>query len=297
MASQGYYDWLKAGKPYALIRPARAVQTTLRAYGLTVYDYPNDEHLRADTPQDHTPFSATGWPGANKRWNARALDVMPRSDSAAHRKENADIARQLIRDRNAGVPGVMWIKYINWTDEKGVCLQERWTPEHTTRSSGDKGHIHISGRSDCDDDTRADTYDPIHRMSGDDDMTPDQAAALARIDGRVTTLLYNPKINAWNIQGEKNQLREQLDRIEATAAADETRDKALQASIDAMAAALVAGGGNLDTAALFRKIDEATAATNAYVLALQADLDAAQAENYRLREKLAEAFEPPTPQP
>lgn len=173
MASQGYKDWLKAGKPYTLIRPAKSTQATLRAYGLTVYDYPNDAHLQANTPEDHTPFSVTGWPGQNARWKARALDVMPRSDSAAHRRENADIARQLIRDRDAGHPGAMWIKYLNWTDEGGKCHQERWTDSanpnrRTTRDSSDKGHIHISGRSDADTDTRADAYDPIRRMAGID---------------------------------------------------------------------------------------------------------------------------------
>lgn len=306
MASQGYRDWLKAGKPYHLIRPADDLVNTLRRYGLTVYHYPNDAHLQANTPEDHTPFSVTGWPSSNARWNARGVDVMPRGDTAAARKENADIARQLIRDRDAGLPGVAWVKYINWTDERDVCLQERWTDpaapnRRTTRSSSDKGHIHISGRSDVDDDDRAEDYDPIARMrggalAGDDDMTPDQAATLARIDGRVTTLLYNPLTNAWNMKGEPNKLREQLDRLERSAAADETRDKALQASIDAMAAALTAGGGDFDTAALFRKIDEATATTNTYVLALQADLDASQAENARLRESLAEALtEAPQP--
>lgn len=171
MTSDGYKDWLAAGRPYTLIRPAKAVQATLRRHGLTVYDYPDTGHLTATVPQDHTPFSATGWPGANRRWNARGLDIMPRSDSAAGRKENADIARQFIRDRDAGVPGVMWIKYLNWTDEKGACRQERWTDKanpnrRTTISSNDKGHIHISGRSDADSDTRADTYDPIARMNG-----------------------------------------------------------------------------------------------------------------------------------
>lgn len=179
MASQGYRDWLKAGRPYALIRPAKSTQATIKKYGITVYDYPNDAHLQANVPEDHTPFSVTGWPvpkgetaaTANQRWKARALDIMPRSDSATHRKENADIARQFIRDRDAGYPGVAWIKYLNWTDEDGVCKQERWTDasqpnRRTTRSSSDKGHIHISGRSDVDTDTRADDYDPIRRMLG-----------------------------------------------------------------------------------------------------------------------------------
>jgi hypothetical protein len=173
MASQGYRDWLKAGKPYTLIRPANAIVVVVRGYGITVYHYPNDAHLQANTPEDHTPFSVTGWPGANRRWNARGVDIMPRSDSFAHRKENADIARQLIKDRDAGVPGVMWIKYINWTDEWGNCNQVRWTDaanplKHTTRASSDRGHIHISGRSDIDNDDRANGYDPIARMKGQD---------------------------------------------------------------------------------------------------------------------------------
>lgn len=173
MASQGYRDWLAAGKPYRLVRPARALVTNVGRYGITVYHYPDDSHLQATVPEDHTPYSATGWPGANARWNARGVDIMPRGSSAAAKRENADIARQLIRDRDAGHPGVAWIKYINWTDEVGVCRQERWTPARTTRASSDRGHVHVSGRSDIDADARADDYDPIARMRGTAPLTGD----------------------------------------------------------------------------------------------------------------------------
>lgn len=175
MASQGYRDWIAAGRPYALIRPARALQATLIGHGLTVWDFPDENHQKADKPEDHTPYSVTGWPGVNARWKARGLDIMPRTDTAAGRAENAAIARQLIRDRDAGVPGVMWIKYLNWTDERGVCRQERWMSSanplaRETRSSSDNGHIHVSGRSDADNDARADGYDPIARMTGGADV-------------------------------------------------------------------------------------------------------------------------------
>lgn len=163
--SPTYYVWIGSGKPYVLMRPAKVLQAALRGHGLTVYDYPNDAHLRANTPEDHTPFSATGWPGKSAYGVGHALDVMPRADTAAARAENAAIARQLIRDRNAAVAGTLWIKYINWTDEQGACHQERWMPSHETRSSTDKGHIHISGRSDADNDARAEGYDPIARMT------------------------------------------------------------------------------------------------------------------------------------
>lgn len=201
MASQGYRDWLKVGRPYTLIRPARAVQTVIRRYGITVYDYPNDAHLTATVPEDHTPFSVTSWPLTNGRWRGHALDVMPRSGSAEHRAENADIARQLIADRDAGVPGVMWIKYLNWTDEAGRCEQVRWTDaanplRHTVKPSTDRGHIHISGRSDCATDERADGYDPIARMrgsaplAGDDDMSyNDRAKADAAFNNDATAPL------------------------------------------------------------------------------------------------------------
>lgn len=226
VASQGFYDWINAGKPYTLIRPAVAIVAILRGHGLTVYHYPNDAHLKADVPEDHTPFSVTGWPvppgataaTANKRWKARGVDVMPRSGSAAHIKENADIARQLIKDRNAGHPGVMWIKYLNWTDEGGVCRQERWTPDHVTRSSGDRDHIHISGRSDADDDTRADTYDPIARMNGADDMDSNQAQQLTNLHEWVLNFLQGKVTGTWPHSGAGGALpkmvpNEKLDRI------------------------------------------------------------------------------------
>jgi hypothetical protein len=167
MASAAFYVWADDGRPYRLCRPAAKLQAHLRAHGLTVYDYPNKAHLEASTPEDHTPFSATGWPRISAYGVGHAVDIMSRDDSAAALKENADIARQLIADRNAGVPAVMWIKYLNWTDEHGVCRQERWMPNHETRTSTDVGHVHVSGRSDCDDDTRADNYDPL---KGSNDM-------------------------------------------------------------------------------------------------------------------------------
>lgn len=291
MASQGYTEWVKAGRPYTLIVPARLLQDVLQGHGLTVYDYPDDSHLRAATPEDHTPFSVTGWPGPNARWRARALDIMPRSDSEKHRKENADIARQLIRDRNAGVSGVMWIKYLNWTDEEGITRQERWTPNHTTRSSGDDGHVHVSGRSDVDTDTRARGYDPISRMSGlapggGDDMGTTWTEPLTQgVEGyagqqRDTALAF-----AWKAANESNA---GVQKLLAAAAADETRDAAMLAAIKA----LTTGEGTPDTAPIIAAIHDVARQTNAYVLQLQSDLAAARADAAAQRERLATAFGP-----
>ncbi|MET7417438.1 hypothetical protein [Dactylosporangium sp. NPDC005555] len=296
MASQGYRDWLAAGQPYTLIRPAKAVQRTLRGYGLTVYDYPNEEHQKANTPEDHTPYSVTGWPGTNKRWRARALDVMPRSGSATHRKENADIARQLIKDRDAGHPGAMWIKYINWTDEKGNCNQERWTDaasplRRTTRSSSDDGHIHISGRSDADDDDRADEYDPIGRLQGRDYSVAD-SQLIANAERGITALVAGTDVIQFDFpwsdqagQGFPNPLRQmavKLDALIAAAAADETRDVAAVAAINSLIASIQTGGASISAEPIIAAIEAVRAQTHAEVVKLQEELAAARAENANL---------------
>lgn len=282
MASQGYKDWLAAGRPYTLIRPARALQATLRGYGLTVYDYPNADHLQANTPQDHTPFSVTGWPGTNKRWNARALDVMPRDDSAAARAENAAIARQLIRDRNAGVPGAMWIKYLNWTDEQGICRQERWTPGHTTVSSTDKSHVHISGRSDADTDDDANGYDPIARMrglaSGGDDMS------LSEPVGWGKQFLPNPEgadAGPWlggTLGNQLQHIRETtfssyiLDRLNTA------RITALTGVIEQLGDVITAGKGSVPVAEILAGVDKRLAELAEKLAAEQRDAVADLAE-------------------
>lgn len=302
MASQGYRDWLGAGKPYALIRPAAAVQATLSGYGLTVYDYPNDAHLQANTPEDHTPFSVTGWPGTNKRWHARALDVMPRADvpAAQARKENADIARQLIRDRSAGYAGAAWIKYVNWTDENGYCEQVRWTDagqpnRAVTRGSSDKGHIHISGRSDSDNDDRADRYDPIARMRGlteEDDMQLSEkspwSTQFTAEDGVPGPWLGGTVGNQLQyVREDTHFTRALIERLLGAAAADEVRDTAMTAAITGLVEAFRAANGSpitdVSVERIIGAVRDATSETHGYITQLQA-------EGADLRARLAAAL-------
>ena len=306
MASQGYRDWVTARRPYTLIRPAAAVQATLRGHGLTVYDYPNEAHLQAGTPEDHTPFSVTGWPGPNRRWKARGLDVMPRAGvpAAAARAENAAIARQLIRDRDAGHPGAMWIKYLNWTDETGVCRQERWMDNgapllRRTRSSSDKGHIHISGRSDVDDDDRADGYDPIARMNGGgDDVNLNDKITIPlyeALDGvglpetetrTVGELLAGAYRRSYVAMHLADQIR---DEARAAAVADTQRDQAALAAINWLVAAVRAGGGDLNEAALIAEVRAVGDQAHADMLLLQQLLAAERSRTQQLAAALAAA--------
>lgn len=271
MASQAYRDWLNAGKPYALIDPAEALRAAIAGHGITVWHYPNLSHLTAEPPEDHTPFSATGWPGSNARWKARGLDIMPREDARgnvtpAARKENADIARQLIRDRDAGHPGVMWIKFLNWTDEKGTCRQERWMDlqrplARTTRSSSDAGHIHVSGRSDADTDKRAAGYDPVARMNGEVDMDMTTPVGWTQ---QYTSEGYDPDA-PWlgGTFGQQLQhMREATFWTKKLALRTAGRMEAMTALLQQV---IQTGGGNVDVAALMAHVDaklEALAADN-----------------------------------
>lgn len=147
MASQSYFAWLQAGRPYALCRPGAELRNVFTAAGFTVYHYPDEAHLTADPPQDHTPFSATGWPVPSARGIGHAIDIMPMPGLMPL----PDLARRLIADRDAGVPGTWAFKYINWTDEWGDCRHVAWQPDKTVTTSIDRGHIHLSLRSDADD--------------------------------------------------------------------------------------------------------------------------------------------------
>src|SRR5262245_52994514 len=138
MASAAYDAWVRAGRPFTLATPVAQMQRTIQGYGYVVYAYPDESHQKASTPEDHTPYSATGWPVPSPRWYGMAIDIMPKKDGMAGLTK---LARQIISDKNAGVPGTEWIKYMNWTDEGGRIWHTSWQPNYVNRSSSDAGHI------------------------------------------------------------------------------------------------------------------------------------------------------------
>jgi hypothetical protein len=81
-----------------------------------------------------------------------------------------------------------------------------------------------------------------------------------------------------------------VDKLVVAAAADETRDAAAIAAIQALTDLVKAGGGNVDTAAVLTAIRSAAADAAATAQRLQADLDAAAQREADLRAKLAEAL-------
>ncbi len=158
MTVTDYQQWRADGSPW---RPAAFIRTfaaTMRGHGYTVGTIGAiSTHLDIPYPQDHAPYSHTPWPGSQPYPLVLACDVM--DDGPV---DLPTLGEQLVADKNAGVPGTQWIKYLNWTDKHGVCWDESWKPGPRRSPSGDRGHIHISGRTDYVDQETA--YDPIARI-------------------------------------------------------------------------------------------------------------------------------------
>jgi hypothetical protein len=177
MSSQAYKDWVKDGQPWKFARPIKAVGELLRAHGYTVYYQGNVAHLTHEPPEDHTPFSATGWPGKSPYPYCMAMDIMPPAAGQKSRLTGqplpslAVLAAQLRTDKIKGEVAAEFVKYLNWepSGPGGPCYHESWMPTYARRTSSDRGHIHVSARSDVANSVKSDGYDLVARVMGDTD--------------------------------------------------------------------------------------------------------------------------------
>ena len=144
MASQDYYDWVNSGRHWSDAKPIADLQESLQALGYTVYTIGNQDHLTKATPEDHTPFSHTGWPNSAPKGIVTALDIMPKNGMA----DLTRLARTLIAAKERGDSHAACFKYMNWTNELGKVEHTSWEPNEKTTSSSDSGHIHLSIRTD-----------------------------------------------------------------------------------------------------------------------------------------------------
>jgi hypothetical protein len=158
-----FASWVSAGRPWHVAQPIADLAAILRQHGYSVGVIGNEAHLRHNPPEDHTPYSRTGWPGSAEYPYVYALDIMP-PKAGSGLPSLSDLGAQIIADRNAGVDGIGWLKYINWTDRLGNCKHVKWTPNVSSSPSSDVGHIHLSARSDAT--HTASSYDPVARVRG-----------------------------------------------------------------------------------------------------------------------------------
>ena len=158
-----YNQWVRDGKPFLMCQPGLDLRATLGRHGYTgpATGYPDEAHLQAAVPEDHTPFSRTPWPGDQPYPYCLAIDIMPNLGV-----DTVELAQRLVADKMAGHPGTTPIKYINWTDADGNCWHDEWQPTHERWASTDVGHDHISFRTDFVVSDAMATYDPLEeRMS------------------------------------------------------------------------------------------------------------------------------------
>jgi hypothetical protein len=169
MAVPNLQQWRAAGSPWS---PATCIDDfarTLRRRGYTVFVIGNEEHLTAQPPEDHCPFSATPWPGPQPYPRVLACDVMPGGPVDWQR-----LGERIVADKQANRRGTEWIKYINYTDLNGDVWHASWEPNFAREPSTDTGHIHLSARTDFVNSRTA--YDPVAAvlnltpMSEEDDM-------------------------------------------------------------------------------------------------------------------------------
>lgn len=159
-ASNAYYEWINAGRPWNPARPIAELTQTLRNRGYTVYILGDDSHATSVPPEDHMPYSATGWPVASPRWYIHACDIMPPA-AGSGLPDLGRLAQQLVADKDAGA--APWIKYLNVSLPGQPCQHISWQPGKAVTGSNDAGHIHLSIRSDCTQ-TSIGGYDPVARI-------------------------------------------------------------------------------------------------------------------------------------
>lgn len=138
MTSPQHQRWINAGSHWRAAQPIaeyqRALEQTFHPDPITIGTIGDTSHLDAEPPEDHTPYSETGWPVPTPYGVVTAIDYNgPGWESWA---------RFLIAERSAGRHP--WIKYINFQGK-----HYRWEPDlEVTPSSDWTGHVHVSIRSD-----------------------------------------------------------------------------------------------------------------------------------------------------
>jgi hypothetical protein len=275
--------WISRGSPFTLARPLARLRDRLRAAGYTVYDIGNEQHLDHQPPEDHTPYSETGWPGTSPYGVGTAIDVMP-PPAGRGLPSLQTLGRRLFDDRQAGRAG--FIKYLNWGPvSDGAAVQDRWMPGYIRRASSDTGHIHLSCRTDWVTSTAADSYNPLEVDDMGNTWTEPLTQGSAGYAGqqRDTALAF-----AWQAANNANA---GVTKLLAAAEADAVRDAAMMAAITGLATA-----GGVEAAPIVAAVeavrDEARVKFAELLTALAAEetrAARAEAEVEELRAKLHEA--------
>lgn len=143
MAVAAYYAWDRLGRPLDPAVPIRQFVERMKAgfpRAAHLFSWHADEaHYQAEPPQDHTPFSATGWPEVSPFWWVFATDIMHRPDLGV---DCNVLFPYWLGEAKAG--RMPWLKYMIW-QAKRYDVRNAWRP---VTSSGHFTHVHHSDRTD-----------------------------------------------------------------------------------------------------------------------------------------------------
>lgn len=170
MATQVYTNWVKAGRPFKLATPVAQYRTAFLAAGWPVGSIGtlgDEAHLQAATPEDHTPFSVTGWPQANPYPYVHAIDV---SHDVSRETILDSLVARWVSDARAG--RTPWVKYIIYKG-RSWSVRSNWEQRP---ADNHYDHAHVSMRTDY---TMASigAWNPLS-TGGQDDMLKDEVIPL-----------------------------------------------------------------------------------------------------------------------
>lgn len=161
MAAAMLRVWESQGRPWRLCTPLLDMVGRLKvAYPRLVYGTLGDDaHLNAVPPEDHTPFSATGYPKTSPYPVVHALDVMHHPESGV---DAGKLFAYWLGEAKAG--RMPWLKYLIW---QATIYDVRfgWRPQP---SGGHFDHVHLSSRTDAES-THLGDWSPIPPLPEEDD--------------------------------------------------------------------------------------------------------------------------------
>jgi hypothetical protein len=159
-------EWRADGSPVTAARPLADIGARLTRHGYRVRFLGGARDLTADRPGDHVPWGAGGWPGPHRYPYVMAMDVGPPAPGSGLPSLQA-LGRQFRADKLARHPAMAWLSYLIWEPERdggGPCWTEAWMPRYDRRPGGDRGHLHLSCRTDHTSAAVAAGYDPVLRL-------------------------------------------------------------------------------------------------------------------------------------
>lgn len=201
MATQAWRLWVNAGRPFRLAMPIIGLRAIALRHNIAVLGtIGNDEHLEAEYPEDHTPYSYSAWPVPLPGYVVTAIDL----------DNTTGLATRLLTDAKTG--RAPWVKYLNFSGHN-YSIQNQWNPVDNPDQ-----HLHVSVRSDYIDYSLG-SYDPF--TDGGDDMSADDVNIIRY---GTTDVGGAAKTGAWGapslqtIGATVNDMKAQLDRLEAVIA-------------------------------------------------------------------------------